>query len=170
MTETLQKNTYGTLPDKLVRNMLLMHMWSETGGSSTTNLQDQERFLQKYRIFHFPKAALMLLPSPPPLYKKEQKLLSRYQQADYKGLLKIHIYFNVWNPNTKLQCKTAGKTENSCFSYIYTYANNINVSEKKGSRSQERTKRGITGGGTSLFSCPNTHVFTTYYETYWISS
>lgn len=65
----LQRNMYVTLPDKLMRNELLMHMWSETRGNSITNLHDQECFLMKYTVFHIPKAisaALTLSPAPHP--------------------------------------------------------------------------------------------------------
>lgn len=72
----LQRNTYGTLPDKLMKNELLMHMLSETRGNSLTNLHQQEHFLTEYRTSHIPKALSAANPHLHPstlTLQKEQK-------------------------------------------------------------------------------------------------
>ena len=76
----LWRNTYGTLPYKLMRNELLLHRWSETRGNSITDLHDQEHFLMKYKVFHIRKAVSAALtlsstPHPHPSLQKEKKLI-----------------------------------------------------------------------------------------------
>lgn len=146
----LQRNAYGILPDKLVRNMLLMRMWSETRGNSATNMT-KKRFLRKYRISRFPKASLKLLPSPPSLCKKNKSYSHVTSKSRSTKASSRNTFISMSGIQTKNCYANQLEKLRLLVFHIYIYANDISINEKKGSRSQERTRWGIAGVGLHCF-------------------
>lgn len=110
--EMLQRDTYGTLLDKLIRNELLVHMSSETTENSMAHLHTKYVFSwntehlillkphQQPKYYHkspFPHPTLSL--------SKEQKCLN--SESRYK---KVSSIYNVCSLNKEPLHRTAGKT------------------------------------------------------------